>query len=37
MDVIDAEIRRCGEQIGFDTLVVRTDNVDYWAMELRSP
>jgi len=26
---IDAEIRKCGDQIGFDTLVVRTVNSDY--------
>jgi len=26
---IDAETRKCGDQIGFDTLVVRTVNDDY--------
>lgn len=26
---IDAETRKCGDQIGFDTLVVRTVNYDY--------
>jgi len=25
----DAETRKCGDQIGFDTLVVRTVNHDY--------
>ena len=27
----DAEVRRCGEQTGLDTLVVRTVNDVHWA------
>lgn len=29
LDAIDAETRKCGDQIGFGTLVVRTVNDDY--------
>ena len=28
--MIDAEVRRCGEQTGLDTLVVRTVNDAHW-------
>ena len=28
--MIDAEVRRCGEQTGLDTLVVRTVNYVHW-------
>ena len=28
--IIDAEVRRCGEQTGLDTLVVRTVNDECW-------
>ena len=28
--IIDAEVRRCGEQTGLDTLVVRTVNDVHW-------
>ena len=31
----DAEVRRCGEQTGLDTLVVRTVNDAYWVSAFR--
>ena len=31
--MIDAEVRKCGEQTGLDTLVVRTVNDDYSLLE----
>lgn len=29
LSIIDAETRKCGDQIGLETLVVRTVNFDY--------
>ena len=33
--LIDAEARKCGEQTGLDTLVVRTVNDAYWVSGVR--
>ena len=32
--IIDAEVRRCGEQTGLDTLVVRTVNDECWFLAI---
>ena len=33
--MIDAEVRRCGEQTGLDTLVVRTVNYVHWVSAVK--
>ena len=32
--ITDAEVRRCGEQTGLDTLVVRTVNDECWFLAI---